>query len=106
MTLVKDILKYELKKAGVEVKNHVCEHFAYSRQELYSLVRLHGIKSFESLIAAHGTESRPHHQETARALAAAAPHGQLVVVDGASHGVHLTHPAAVADLVRRALARG
>jgi pimeloyl-ACP methyl ester carboxylesterase len=57
------------------------------------------------VIAAHGTESRPHHQETARTLAAAAPRGELVVVDGASHGVHLTHPGAVADLVRLALAR-
>jgi pimeloyl-ACP methyl ester carboxylesterase len=57
------------------------------------------------VIAAHGSESRPHHQETARALAAEAPDGDLVVVEGASHGVHLTHPVAVADLVRHALER-
>ena len=57
------------------------------------------------VIAAHGSESKPHHQETARALATAAPQGELVVVEGAGHGVHLSHPAAVADLVRRALAR-
>jgi pimeloyl-ACP methyl ester carboxylesterase len=57
------------------------------------------------VIAAHGTESRPHHQETARTLAAAAPLGELVVVEGAGHGVHLTHPSALADLVRLALAR-
>src|ERR1043166_7901608 len=37
--LVKQILDSELKKRGVEVKNHLCEHFAYSRQELFSLVR-------------------------------------------------------------------
>jgi pimeloyl-ACP methyl ester carboxylesterase len=55
--------------------------------------------------AAHGSESRAHHQETARVLAAAAPHGELVVVEGAGHGVHLTHPAAVADLVRQAVGR-
>lgn len=57
------------------------------------------------VIAAHGSESRPHHKETARRLASAAPLGELVVVDGANHGVHLTHPAAVADLVRHALSR-
>ena len=57
------------------------------------------------VIAAHGSRSRPHHMETARTLAAAAPRGELVVVDGASHGVHLSHPAAVADLVRLALRR-
>ena len=57
------------------------------------------------VIAAHGDRSRPHHQESARALAAAAPRGDLVVVAGAGHGVHLTHPGAVADLVHRALRR-
>ncbi len=57
------------------------------------------------VIGAHGTRSRSHHQETARALADAAPLGELVVVDGADHGVHLTHPGAVADLIRLALTR-
>jgi pimeloyl-ACP methyl ester carboxylesterase len=55
------------------------------------------------VVAAHGSESRPHHQQTARALAASVPHGELVEVPGAGHGAHLTHPAAVAGLVRRAL---
>jgi pimeloyl-ACP methyl ester carboxylesterase len=55
------------------------------------------------VIAAHGSESAAHHQETARVLASAVPHGELAVVEGAGHGVHLTHPAAVADLVRRAV---
>ncbi len=53
-TLVKDLLHSELKASGVEVKNHVCEHFPHSRQELYHLVRVHGIKSFSDLIAKHG----------------------------------------------------
>ncbi|MBW4421762.1 MAG: nitrite reductase large subunit NirB [Myxacorys californica WJT36-NPBG1] len=37
--LVTDLFKAELKQAGIEVKNHLCQHFAYSRQELYHLVR-------------------------------------------------------------------
>jgi pimeloyl-ACP methyl ester carboxylesterase len=57
------------------------------------------------VVAAHGAESSPHHQQTARALAADVPGAELVVVDGARHGVHLTHPAALAGLARRALAR-
>jgi pimeloyl-ACP methyl ester carboxylesterase len=57
------------------------------------------------VIAACGSASRPHHQQTARALAALAPAGELQVVDGAGHGAHLSHPAAVAHLVRVALAR-
>ena len=31
------------------VTNHLCEHFAHSRQELYHLVRLHGIQSFDAI---------------------------------------------------------
>ncbi len=53
--LVKDILTSELKKAGVEVKNHLCEHFPYSRQELYHLLRVGEIKSFDELLTKHGT---------------------------------------------------
>jgi nitrite reductase (NADH) large subunit len=53
--LVKDLLASELKKAGVEVKNHLCEHFPYSRQELYHLLRVDRIKTFNDLIPKHGT---------------------------------------------------
>ncbi|MBA3686315.1 MAG: nitrite reductase large subunit, partial [Planctomycetes bacterium] len=55
VTLLKDILRHELKQAGVEVKNHVCEHFAHSRQELFHLVRVHGIRTFADLLARHGS---------------------------------------------------
>jgi nitrite reductase [NAD(P)H], large subunit len=52
--LVTDIFKSEMKKAGFAVKNHLCEHFEYSRQELYHLVRSQSIKTFEEAIAKHG----------------------------------------------------
>lgn len=52
--LVTSVLNAELEKAGVEVKNDVCEHFAYSRQELFHLVRIGEIKSFEELLEKHG----------------------------------------------------
>lgn len=52
--LVTDLLKAELKKAGVEVKNHLCEHFAYSRQELYHLVRSQKIQTFDELLDRYG----------------------------------------------------
>jgi nitrite reductase (NADH) large subunit len=53
--LVTDLLKAELKKAGIEVKNHLCEHFAYSRQDLYSLMRSHRIYTFDELLDRYGT---------------------------------------------------
>ena len=52
--LVKDVLTTELKKAGVEVKNHVCEHFEYSRQELFHLVKVNKIHTFADLLAQYG----------------------------------------------------
>lgn len=52
--LVGQVLKAELQRQGVTVNNHLCEHFAYSRQELYHLVRVHEIKSFDDLIQQHG----------------------------------------------------
>jgi nitrite reductase (NADH) large subunit len=52
--LVTDLLRAEMKKAGLEVKNHICEHFSYSRQELYSLVRLEKVQTFADLLAGHG----------------------------------------------------
>jgi len=52
--LVTQVLGAELRKLGVAVNNHLCEHFAYSRQELYHLVRVEGIKDFGELLARHG----------------------------------------------------
>ena len=52
--LVTQVMKAEMSKRGMAVNNHVCEHFAYSRQELYHLIRVGEIKSFDDLLARHG----------------------------------------------------
>jgi nitrite reductase (NADH) large subunit len=52
--LVTQVMKAEMKKQGMDVNNHVCEHFPYSRQELYHLVRVEGLKSFGELLGKHG----------------------------------------------------
>ena len=57
------------------------------------------------VLAGYGTESKPYHQEAARRLAAEAHDGELVVVEGSGHGVHLTHPADFAAFVRRVVQR-
>jgi len=51
---VKQILDCELKKRGVDVKNHLCEHFDYSRQELFHLIRIGKLMSFDAVVAKHG----------------------------------------------------
>lgn len=52
--LVTQVMKAEMKKQGLAVNNHLCEHFAYSRQELYHLVRVGRIRTFDALLASHG----------------------------------------------------
>ncbi|MBF7073600.1 nitrite reductase large subunit [Glaciecola sp. MH2013] len=52
--LLKNVVDSELEKRGVEVKKDICEHFAYSRQELFHIIKVEGIRSFEELIAKHG----------------------------------------------------
>ncbi|HEY1117974.1 MAG TPA: alpha/beta hydrolase [Acidimicrobiales bacterium] len=53
------------------------------------------------VLAGHGTDGAPHHAEAARAVVDSVPGADLEVVAGSGHGVHLTHPAAVAAMVRR-----
>ena len=52
--LVKQVMEYELENLGVEVKKDVCDHFSYSRQELYHLVRAGEFRTFDALLASHG----------------------------------------------------
>lgn len=46
-----------------------------------------------------GTRSREDHQRSAREAAAAIAGARLEVVDGADHGIHLSAPAAFANLI-------
>ena len=52
--LLGELLTREMKRAGKAVSNHLCEHFPRSRQELFHLVRVREIRSFDALIAEHG----------------------------------------------------
>ncbi|HDY98256.1 MAG TPA: nitrite reductase large subunit [Pseudomonas sabulinigri] len=52
--LLKQVFEHELSARGVEVDKSLCEHFAHTRQELYGIVRVEGIISFEELLAKHG----------------------------------------------------
>lgn len=53
--LAKQVMDAELATMGVEVSDHLCEHFAYSRQALADIVRVKQIKTFDALIASHGS---------------------------------------------------
>ena len=52
--LLKKVVDSELLALGVEVSTDICEHFAYTRQDLYNLVKIEGIKTFKELLTKHG----------------------------------------------------
>lgn len=53
-SLLKSVFEHELIARGITVDKSLCEHFAYTRQDLYNLVRVEGIRSFDELLARHG----------------------------------------------------
>lgn len=58
--MVADLVKESLKTLGKTVKERICEHFDYSRQELYDIVKLKGIQDYDHLLdeigSGHGCE--------------------------------------------------
>lgn len=53
--LVKDVVNAELANLGIEVNNNLCEHFALTRQEMFHIVKVEQIKTFDELLEKHGT---------------------------------------------------
>jgi nitrite reductase (NADH) large subunit len=48
--MVDDLVKETLKSLGKVVKESICEHFPFSRQELYDIVKLRKIEDYDSLL--------------------------------------------------------
>ncbi len=63
LPVVQKILHEELEKAGHKVDKSVCEHFQYTRQELFQIIKIKQIRSFGELISGHG---KGHGCETCR----------------------------------------
>jgi pimeloyl-ACP methyl ester carboxylesterase len=57
------------------------------------------------VVAGSGAVSEPRHRDSAARLAATVPDGELVVIDGAGHGAHMSHPREFADFVRTVVDR-
>jgi nitrite reductase (NADH) large subunit len=53
--LLKKVTDHELEKRGVEISTDLCEHFAYSRVELFHIVQAEQIKTFDLLVEKHGS---------------------------------------------------
>jgi nitrite reductase (NADH) large subunit len=52
--LVTQLLNAELRKRGVSVNVSMCEHFPYTRQQLFHLVRVGELKTFDAVLEKHG----------------------------------------------------
>ncbi|MEO7311951.1 MAG: nitrite reductase large subunit NirB [Chitinophagaceae bacterium] len=52
--MVKDLIVGTMKANGVYVKNVVCEHFDYSRQELFDLTKMNGIRTYDEVLGRYG----------------------------------------------------
>ena len=99
LPLLKQVLDAELVRSGREVTNHLCEHFAFSRQELFDLVRLHRIRSFRQLVTEHG---RGHGCEICKPAVASmlASMGNGYILDGEQAALQDTNDHFLANLQR------
>jgi len=52
--MVKDLVDATLKSLGKEIKDTICEHFEYNRQELFDIIKLKGLTTFDEVLNAHG----------------------------------------------------
>lgn len=50
LPMVKDLMLYTMKQQGKYIRNVLCEHFSYSRQELFDLVKLHELKTYDQVL--------------------------------------------------------
>lgn len=55
--MVADILTDTLKSLGKTVRKVICEHFDYTRQELFDLIKVKGIKTYDILLDTYGSGS-------------------------------------------------
>ena len=53
--LLKNIVDDEMAARGLEVNKAICEHFNYTRQEMFHIIKVETIKSFDELLDKHGT---------------------------------------------------
>ncbi|MFT6030350.1 MAG: nitrite reductase (NADH) large subunit [Oleiphilaceae bacterium] len=53
--LLKNVVDTEMEARGLTVDKSICEHFQYTRQDLYNLIKVGEIHSFKTLIEKHGT---------------------------------------------------
>lgn len=54
LPLVVDLFKAQIKSSGKKVSDALCEHFVCSRQELFEIIKIKRIRTFDEVIRSHG----------------------------------------------------
>ncbi|MCH9698132.1 MAG: nitrite reductase large subunit NirB [Gammaproteobacteria bacterium] len=52
--LLKSVVDCELAQRGMTINNDICEHFPFTRQEIYHMIIVEEIKTFDALLDKHG----------------------------------------------------
>ncbi|MBC7904054.1 MAG: nitrite reductase large subunit [Gemmatimonadaceae bacterium] len=52
--MIKDLMVHTMKEKGIYIRNVVCEHFQYSRQELFDLIKIQQTKTFNEVLDTFG----------------------------------------------------
>lgn len=52
--LVKDLIQGTMKAQGIYVRNTLCEHLPYTRQELFDLIKISDLHSYDAVLDAFG----------------------------------------------------
>ena len=55
MPLVSDLFNGAMAAAGVAISHHVCEHFPYSRTELFAIIKTRKLKTFDDIVRQYGS---------------------------------------------------
>src|SRR5690606_22628773 len=52
--MVRELVEVTLRSLGKQVKQEICEHFGYNRQELYDLIKINKVTSFDQALELFG----------------------------------------------------
>ena len=55
VALLKNIVDDEMASRGLEVDTAICEHFNFTRQQMFHIIKVETISSFDDLLHKHGT---------------------------------------------------
>ncbi len=54
--LVKDLIQGTMKAQGIYIRNILCEHFDYTRQELFNLVKINNLRTYDEVLDKFGKD--------------------------------------------------